>query len=320
MKRLAVFHTDLDGFGCYLVAKYFKLEFDEFQFMNYPDYKKDYNYNHLNNFDEIVYADFSPNMEALEVLNKGTAKVQIFDHHESFVKDTWIPFKENNDLREGIDLYYDVERSGTKILFEHLRETKHRVKPMIIQIVALIDTYDLYKKKHELWEEAKNLNRVFYKSKTYYKDTEEEKVKFFLEGLMYRIYNYRDFMFTKTELKKIEDDKLQERDLTKTALKKILIRVDSKGRKFGLFKIAKKLSLVCSNILDSRNDIEYVIAINTWNKDELKLSLRSREDGFNLLELNNTKGHQPACGLEEPDQKYINDLWNNVISEIGYKE
>ena len=48
------------------------------------------------------------------------------------------------------------------------------------------------------------------------------------------------------------------------------------------------------------------------------------KDGFNLLELNNTAGHELACGINadtiENMKQFADDLKSKKIYELGYKE
>ena len=76
-------------------------------------------------------------------------------------------------------------------------------------------------------------------------------------------------------------------------------------------------------LMEKYKSLSYCVIINSYNEDEPKISLRSRED-VDLLELNYVKGHRNACGISADEidnmKQFTEDLKSKKIYELGYKD
>ena len=78
-------------------------------------------------------------------------------------------------------------------------------------------------------------------------------------------------------------------------------------------------------MLEKYKKVDYCVVINDYDKENPKISLRSR-DGFDLLQLNYAKGHEQACGISDTEiapktmKEFTEDLKNKKLYELGYKE
>lgn len=319
MKKLLITHSDLDAVGCVVVFKYYNQEFDKIISMNYNEYENEiFKYDNLKKYDEIIYADFSPDIKSLEVIIENKIKTTIFDHHESFYNDIWNSDAKYKDC-EFITYWYDKNKCGTKIVYDKLSGKR---KPKALNtLVTLVDTYDLWKSDDDLFPWAQDVNRLMWKYANYAVQGYGKILKPIIEFLK-KVEGFHDFFFTKNEQDMINDVKKKEKKVYFNACRKLLIRTDSKGHKFGITKCDSKISITLFNILKTRKDLDYIIGINTFLENrtgELKLSIRSL-DNFNCLRLKYAKGHEKASGSENNDVDFINDLWKGKIYELGYRD
>ncbi len=120
MKRIAmIYHsTDNDGLMCgFLMQKFlqfdekeFELEFIPYNYQTNSDWMKQ-------NFDSYYFADVTPPIDWL-LLTLGTGiSATIFDHHESF--NTKL-LKTKIYLSSNFTYYYDINKSGSKILWDYI--------------------------------------------------------------------------------------------------------------------------------------------------------------------------------------------------------
>lgn len=309
MKKLLITsHTDLDGCGCVILAKYYQdlLGFDQVDYTmnNYED--ESYPYETLHTYSDIWYIDFSPDERCREIIQKSNVNVIIFDHHDSVFEDLT-----NWDYTNKV-YYYAIESCGTKIFYEFLiSHFKVTTNVCIDQFVGLVNIYDLWQKTSDKWISAQDLNRLLFKVCDYVKSGIGKYELFF--SMMIHKFDYDDtFSFSRLEQDKIIADKKREEemfnDLIKNPAKTIKTRKDSKGRHFCVIKLSSKISTICNRLLEKYSKLDYVIALNTYSKSNYSISLRSRE-GINLLEYADVKGHECSAGLENSNQEIFDDLW-----------
>lgn len=311
-RKLLITHTDLDALGVLVVEKFFNLNFDRIWTINYNEYEGQDNtfpYHILKDFKEIWYADMSPDQKSLDIIKEESIECKVFDHHESQY--------EMLSQAKHIDYYFDNDKSGTKLFYEFCKENcRVRVVKSLAEFVTLVDTRDLWKEDDPLFDMATDLNRVFYKSLTYW-ESGYKKFEKYVNYLHKRIlYKTDQFAFSRQEQEKIDKDRAEEDKLFKSSRKKMAVREDERGNKFGIVMLPKKISMIAHRILKERKDFSYLIIINTYEESKPKLSLRSK--GFNLLQLEGAKGHEQACGHETKDLQFIKDLWHNKIKSIPY--
>lgn len=312
MKRILLTHIDLDALGCLLSVKYFKENFDKIWCCDYKDYEKeDFPYYEILDYDEIIFADFSPNQKVLDLVIENNIKMKVFDHHDSFYE----LYEENKEKLESlksdlIEIYFDNKKSGTRIFYEYLSKGK-RVSKVMKDLVEAIDTYDLYQTERENWPLALNLQRLLWKNYNWYDKEPRGTRRFskFLDILYKKVTSQNNLMLDMYEKNAISDTIEKEKDTYKKAVSKMLIRTDNKGFKFGIIRVASKVSITAYNILKNYKDLDYLLIINTFKKDELKMSCRSR-DTFNLLQFKLTKGLKQASGVKDIDNEFIEKIWN----------
>lgn len=324
---LFITHCDLDGQVPYILNKFFNINYAKSISTNYnEDLELESVQSEL--YENIVYVDFTPSETVRNVIKEKQMNVMIFDHHiavkeeiEQFVKDYG---------EDKVTYIFDNERCGTKIYYDYLMENGYKDKTNSVTkyIVNLTNVYDLYKQDDELWSEAESLNRLLYcTGKFYIKDDRFKCFEFFINNMLWKMQNADHFFFNTLEQSKINADISKENQLFEglinNAPKEISTRKDSKGLYFAIFHCNSKISAICNRLLAKYKKLTYVICINNYDKENPKISLRSREN-FNLLDLNYCKGHENACGVSEEEvgcmKDFIKKLENKEIYELGYKE
>lgn len=306
--RLKISHIDLDGCSS-VIDRVFGIQFDKVNFTNYGDEKELIYLDELDENSEVVYVDFTPNEDAQKLIVKSGAKCHIYDHHESMKEsiDNWM--KEYSK----VEYFYDNERSGTKIYYDFLKE-KYPKNDVLEQYVELVNTYDLFKKDSSLWKDAENLNRVFFKTLAFYKEG-EERFEPFIKNQVWKCENMDFYKFSSWEMDKITKDIQEENDIFSSIInggkETMKTRKDEDGNYFVVVKLKKKVSAICSKLLEKYKGLKYVIAINTYNNDDWKISVRSRDD-FDLLNFEHCKGHATACAISNEKinvNEYSKNLW-----------
>jgi oligoribonuclease NrnB/cAMP/cGMP phosphodiesterase (DHH superfamily) len=320
IKTLVITHTDLDGFGCIIVLKALQVPFNDLIMADYRDYEAGNNtfpYDCLMEYQKVIYTDFSPDERCLNICKENHIDLIIIDHHKSkceliqnFRKDTSYQFQ----------YYYSEEKSGTLLTYDFFKNKY--ITFSLKEFVDLVDTYDLWKKTHPLWEKATDLNRMLYKHAKYFEEG-WNKYELYAGSILNRLEaDSNHFNFNRIELTKIQEARDDEDKEVKKAEKNIFTRTDEKGNKFALIRLGAKISIVCSKLLDKYKGLSYILAVNTYNEKktgELGLSLRSRT-GFSLLQLEGTAGHEEACGIEGITNERIEALWSGKEKSIPYKK
>lgn len=322
-KTLAVTHCDFDGESPIILNKFFNIEYAKSISCNYSE---DLELESLRSgsFENVVYTDFTPSESCRKAIIENNIKCLIIDHHESVKEE----IEEFCKSYYNVEYIYDINKCGTKLYYEWLKEQGYIGNNVCEHLVELTNTYDLYKKDSPLWKEAENCNRLLYSSgKYYYKDDRLKCFETFINSMVWKLQNMNEFKFVAWEMEKIQGDINKENELfesiIRNASKEISTRKDSKGHYFIVYTCKSKISAIASRILDKYKKVDYCIILNDYNPNDIKISLRSR-DNFDLLSLCGTSGHSNACGINADSvgdvTKFANDLKNKVIFELGYKE
>lgn len=308
MKKLYIIHNDLDGIGNYVLIKYYNLQYDDLISMGYEDY--DVHENKIKEYtkdDTIVFVDFAPNENYMNLIEHNNINCIVYDHHSSVYELL------KNWKYDKFTYFYEETLSGTAIFYKN--DSNFVKKSKIVQdFVTLVSTYDTYNKKSELWIEAENLNRLLFKLIRYQDDT-LHKYDTFLKSMFYKFDNLQDFSFSSFEKTKIQEDIKKEKnmyfELINGGSRTIKTRIDKEGNYFCIIKLTSKISSISNMLLEKYKKVQYVICINDYNSD-LKLSLRSRE-GFSLLNFENVKGHERSAGYVNVTNELCNNLWKGTI-------
>lgn len=312
MKKLLISHVDLDGTGAPVIANlYFPNYFDKILLCDYGFEEDDDIKLTVESFDEIVIADLSAPEEYIESLVSKGKHVEIYDHH---LHASWLEGKPY-----GI---YDSNRCGTKIFWEEWAKPKlGRYYPATEDFVNLVDTYDRWQQDSSLWADAKALNSILY-NKTLDWNERDALVKYtpFIDRMVNKIRKSEGgWRWTMLEEGWIQDSLKKERDALDKALSTMKVREDYKGRKFAVIAIGSKISLVCSEILDMRDDLDYIVCLNLYGGLNGKLSFRTKRDDLNLNDFICCAGHAQATGgqvIPELAEKF----WNDETSCWAYRD
>lgn len=319
-------HADMDGIQPFVLNKFFNLNYAKSISTNYGE-NLELESVQSGLYENIVYTDFTPSEIVRNAIKEKNMNVMIFDHHIAVKKEIEQFVKEYGE--DKVTYIFDNERCGTKIYYDYLMENGYKDKTncVVEKIVNLTDTYDLYKQDSELWSESDKLNRLMYSSGKYYiKDDRLKCFEVFINSMLWKIQNMKEFKFVAWEMEKIQKDINKENEifenLVRNASKEISTRKDSKGNYFAIINCNSKISAICNRVLSKYKKLTYVICINDYDKENPKISLRSRDE-FNLLDLNFCKGHEQACGISDElvgDMKdFIKKLKSKELYELGYQ-
>jgi len=326
LKKVLIDHCDLDGLGVIVLVKYYNIEFDEIYNINYDEYSEyDHVIDSLTKDDTIVFTDFSPSKEWIIKIDAIGCTTEILDHHGHYedIESSCYLCTEWAKVNSNVTYYYSPnEKSGTELFYDHyITDKSNKVVEKFVQLVSI---YDTAKKNNPLFEQAKDLNRLFYKTKCWGKQGLEQ-YKYFIENCMYYKFNNPQygFKFNRLEETKIAEDKKRELEifnkLVSGGKETIKTRKDDHDNYFCVIRLKSKASGISEMLLTKYAKLQYIIIINEFNSDRLLLSLRSRES-FDLRQLENVKGHAQAAGVENCDSQLCEDLWTKKVYSLKYKE
>jgi oligoribonuclease NrnB/cAMP/cGMP phosphodiesterase (DHH superfamily) len=298
--KILVSHIDLDGLGPVVMEMLYRkqLGFDGVINFDYG-WEEDMSLvGKLSQYNEVVFADMSLSKMQYDWWETTGVKTQVFDHHETAKPLIGLP-----------GCVIDTERCGTKIFWdEYVKPRIGRYRPIVDDFVDLINTYDLWQLDSPLWEKALDLNRVMYKYACWNAERFCDKHDRFITSILRKLGNDREFTFTPTELRYIDESRAKEEDAFKRARDTLKIRHDHWGRKFGVFLAWGKISITASRLLyEGDTDFDYVIAVQDYRDEFGKLSIRSRRGGdFLCTDLGIFNGHVEASGCSvTPEQAKI---------------
>jgi len=319
-KKAAIFHIDLDGLGCAVLEKLYhkQLGFDEVYYLDYG-WEEDLEVvGKLSQYAELVFADMSCSEMQFDWWKTTEMAVTIYDHHESA-----------KPLQDKPGCTIDETRCGTKIFWdEYVLPRIGRYRPIVKDFIDLVQTYDLWQLDDPLWPKALDLNRVLYKYACWNAAEFENKHERFFNSILRKLINDKEFLFNSTELRYIAESKEKEEEAYQRALSTLKIRKDHWGRTFGVFLAWGKISIVASRLLyetPGMPKFDYVIAVQDYNKEYGKLSIRARRGGdFYCTDLGLFNGHVEASGCTlTPDQAlrlYNQDVCFRYKREIKNEE
>ena len=311
-------HCDADRIIPFVLNIFFKLSYGKETSTNYGELIEN---EFIPQYKNIVFVDFSPSETTRELIEKYNINCLIIDHHEGTKNDIDEWCKKYNK----VEYIFDNNKCGTKLYYEWLKEQGFIGNSVVDYIVDLTDTYDLYKQDSELWNIAEKFNRLLYTTAHWYiKDDRLKCYEFFINTMIWKMKNANNFFFNEIEEAKIKEDIDKENnlfdDLIRNAVKNISTRRDEKGHYFSIFYATSKISALANRLLNKYKKLEYVIIINDYNKNDIKISLRSKDD-FDLLQLNGCSGHKNACGIDSNKintKEFAEKLWKKEIYCLNY--
>lgn len=312
VSRIFLGNNDLDSTGVYILLHYYQIPYTEAYLTDYDFFENETHMNYVMTYDEIYFVDFAPSKWMLDEMIDRKKHFYVYDHHEP----GWEILK---DLPESnlYEIHVDFERSGTEIFYdEFIKPTLTRTKPIVEYFVEMVSGYDLWKKDQPIWNDGLNLNRVLYGSMNY-GQSEFALIETFVRNQTSKLQMSNEWFWTEKEQKLIKRAEEREAQMKALAEENLSVRTDSKGKKFGVTALPSKISLGANYLLEQYEDLEYVIAINTWGGGiNGKLSFRSRGD-FNCNELSCAEGHDAAAGGHIQVDEALK-LYNGDITAISY--
>ena len=313
-------HTDLDGLGVYCLVKYYHISYDFFYILNYNEYEEyEDTIEQLDENDQIIFTDFSPNKKWMNILEKNNVKVKIYDHHGSLDDKNSACYMIKNWNYKNCIYFYEDHVSGTEIFFKNFIVKYYETKPIINQFCKLVTAFDCGLKDSPLYTMGTDLNRLFWKTVLYSKQGLERHDAFINNFMIYKFDHYTEFKWNKLEETKISEDKKRELEIFNNLIKggkdTIKTRKDDLGRYFCVIKLRSKSSGISNMIFNKYKKVDYVLIINEYDKENKKLSFRGRDDkeGIDGNKLEGFKGHALACGYEQITNELCEDLWRGKI-------
>lgn len=313
--NILITHLDLDGVGSLILNDYYSIAFDKVVIVSYNEISTKTGefifplVCKLTKDDSVTVTDIAMVPELYGYITKNSKEYIVFDHHDDTEK-----------VKDDPNVHYRKDRSGTWIYFNHIMGGK-RVPIKVQRLVDLISTYDTYDDESPLWEEAQNMNRLFYKIYIWgSKDNNIAVQKFInLQSGKLKSPLYKDFIFTDYEYQKIQEVIEQEASLLKKARVMIKKRIDNMGNSFGVIILPSKISITCYNLLKENPDMEYIVAINSYKGINGQVSVRAQKKGkVNVNFLKGIKGHEKAGGGEF-DVNFLMDFWNLNARHLEYE-
>ena len=288
--KVHINHTDLDGAGVFIVTRFYNIEFDNYILTNYEDISdKNGNYVFPSKYqiqpeDDILVTDLMVSPEMYAEL-KTTNSYQIIDHHsdtKTYISDPNVIFNE--------------KKCATKLYYEWISEGK-RVPAILQNFIDIVDTYDNYDDKSPLWNEALNLNRLFYQIQLWDKKG-IGKLEWFISSQLRKLTSAANsFYFTEDEMIKIKKARMKEDEVLIKAKIMMKVRTDNANNRFGVVMLDKKISYTMYRILQERKDLAYIIAINSYGGINGKLHIRIQKDNdLDANDFEKFEGHGKAGG------------------------
>lgn len=313
----------MDALSAYCIIKYYNIKYDEIVSLNYDQYNDFISYiEKLNENDEVFFIDFSPNKEWVKLIEEKKINIKIWDHHGSInEKDSAYDLLSNWKYSK-LNYYYDNTKSGAEIFYiNFIKPELKQINKIVEYYLNLVTIYDTGKIDNPLFKEASNLNRLFWKMKSWgIKGL--ESYDYFVKSMTYKFDNLTEWKYNRLEEKKIQEDVNREKEIFNKLISggtsTLKTRKDEKGNYFCIMRLRSKASGICNLLFDKYSKLMYCIVINEYDKENLKLSLRSRQ-GFNLTDLQEIHGHEGAAGYENVTNEICNDLWENKIHSFKYR-
>lgn len=290
-------HNDLDGVGCYIIAKYLMQEEINVSYCSYKnvnDVVLEVIENH-EQYDEILITDIYVNEDVAEKLNKIKNKIRLLDHHHTSLflnKYDWADVE--MECQQG-------KTCGTKMLFDYLKSSCHDyvgcIAKLFVELVRRYDTWEWNDKYND--ESPKKLNDLMY-----IMGRED-----FIKDILSKI-NAGVFLFDKLNLKLLE---LKQREIDSYILKKDkdLIIKDILGYNAGIVFAESHISELGNKLSELHPELDFIAMIN-----QETVSYRTIKEDVNLGEVAKHfggGGHPKASGSQISAycvDRFIEDIFN----------
>jgi oligoribonuclease NrnB/cAMP/cGMP phosphodiesterase (DHH superfamily) len=132
MDKICFYHDDLDGYcSAAIVYNHYNKDI-KLQKINHGEveFLKDVKY-----FDEIIFVDFTPPLEYVQLLAKNNIHILFLDHHE-----TLLDIKDDIDKIDNVDMVLDLNHSGCMITWNYFN-LKLNEPPLVVKLVEDMDIW-----------------------------------------------------------------------------------------------------------------------------------------------------------------------------------
>lgn len=294
--------VDLDGNGARVLADYYikPIVKNIFFYVEFDRSLPEFDFEIAQTADIVIFVDITPpDMEFYNKIKSNNNEIILVDHHDT-------GRKELKELENDKNYIYQEDKCATYLFYTWLTKGM-RKSPIITEFVHLVNIYDNYHRKDPRWKDAKSLHNILFEFVDWKKQwfqTGYEKYQKFSDIYLRKFEKLDKFRFTEIEKDKIKEAERKEMEAYKKAQKKLQIRVDNEGNKYGYFESNSKLSYVASILLDEHPDFKYIIAYNTRGQTKepiRKVSIRSvvgEIDVAKIAEKWDGGGHKTASGFK----------------------
>lgn len=287
-------HNDLDGVGCYIVAKIVLEEEVDVTYCNYGDVNEEVlkAIENENVYSKIFITDISVTEEVANELDKIGEKVVLLDHHPTALflnRYSWAKVEE----------YFDIEEKtcATRLLYDYFNANGNVYLDTFVEKVRLFDTW-LWKEKYND-EDAKYLNDL-----RYILGKED-----FANSLISKIKS-KSTLFNEFDLKLLA---IKQREIDSYVEKKDkdLVVTEIRGYKAGVVIAESNQSELGNRLCEMHPELDLVAMVN-----QNGISYRTVKDNVNVSEIAKYfggGGHPKASGSSVPKEcleGFIEALFN----------
>lgn len=276
-------HNDLDGVGCYIVAKIMLEEEVDVTYCNYGDVNEEVlkAIENENVYSKIFITDISVTEEVANDLDKIGEKVVLLDHHPTALflnRYSWAKVEE----------YFDIEEKtcATRLLYDYFNADGNVYLDTFVEKVRLFDTW-LWKEKYND-EDAKYLNDL-----RYILGKED-----FANSLISKIKS-KSTLFNEFDLKLLA---IKQREIDSYVEKKDkdLVVTEIRGYKAGVVIAESNQSELGNRLCEMHPELDLVAMVN-----QNGISYRTVKDNVNVSEIAKYfggGGHPKASGSSVPKE------------------
>jgi len=298
---------DLDGIMARIVSQFYLDHTAKVIYYNeYDRALPDFDFNVAKASDLVIFTDITPpNLKFYERIHEHTP-VFIFDHHQSGF----------DILGKHRHYEFDVTRCGAKIFYDWLTKGI-RLNRVLDEMVYLTNIHDMWMDEHPDWKRAKSLHNsmpcyVNWKKVFAVGVSDTEKHLMFIDAQLMKATHVDQFYYSQKELAGIKNQETKELKAYKDVKKSMHIRKDNQNNSYIFFESKSKMGIVASRLMKEYGDkLKYIVMYSSFNEDNLKISLRSRNDNFNttiISEKYGGGGHINASSFKFENREDLDKL------------
>lgn len=295
-------HNDLDGIGCYVVAKYFIEEEIDVSYCSYKNVNEVAleTIKNIDKYSKVFITDISVTEEVAKELDKFKDKVRLFDHHPTalFLDDYYVWALVKTDGISG-------KTCGTELFFNYLKAGEFNISEVVLEVfVDMVRRYDTWE-----WKELNDLQSKQLNDLMYIVGKEE-----FAEDMIYKTrHNYK--LFGEVD-KRILELRQNEIDRYVEKKDKNIIEVDVLGYKAGVVIADNFVSELGNKLSERHPELDFIAIVN-----QETVSYRTVKDDVNLSEVAKVfggGGHPKASGSQidnDTIKNFVNELFDPKVKQ-----